>query len=363
MTRHPFIRSFFAMILLVLVVQAAVIAVYAVKPQLFYFRAWEYFFRWSNTTQADDSVWDGTELSDLGRRYFFYYQEKRDTHASTDADGFRSVPPGQGAPRIYVHGRSNVFGSGVSDSQTLPWQIAELSGVATFNGAHSNPLATLSRESLSEVKLVVDVFHERHLANIKVTRRVYQLKQGKLLPYTPIAKNRLSLFQAFYRPILRPSYWLPDLVQRWHQRLMLDLKEYRLWGHRPFLLIDYRADNTPISEIADILDQRRAVIEAQGYSYIAAIIPSRQTIYARKKVPQDTLQRGVRVAQELISRGFPLVQLHPDFKARGGPELYYVYDTHWNPRGTELAAELIVAEIGRRYPELLETQPVQQASQ
>lgn len=363
MTKQPFLRCFLLVPLLFIVLQTAVIVSYSVKPQLFYFRAWEYFFRWSNYTLAEDSTWNGEEISGLGRRYLFMYQEKRNTHASTDRDGFRSVQADMGPPRILVQGRSNVFGSGVSDHETLPWQIAEQSGVAAFNGAHGELFSTLSRPDLGQVELVVDVYHERHFANINVFREIYGLRHSELQPYQPVAQQDLSTSQALYRPILRPSYWIPDLVYRWWQRLMVDVKERILLGHRPFLLLSYVVDEAPIPEYLKLMERRRRAMERLGYEYLAVIIPSRQTVYAPDTVPTRTLEKTTRLVDTLEKNGFPVANLFPGFRTESGRDLFFAYDTHWNASGINLAAEVIVEAIGRRYPALLAAESPEQSGQ
>jgi hypothetical protein len=348
--RQPFFRAFFLVFLLFLLVQAAVTVTYAVNPQLFYYRAWEYFFRWANTTIADDSVWEGKELEDLARRHLFLYQESRQTYVSTDRDGFRSAPADMGPPGILVFGRSNVFGSGVSDDETFAWQLAKLSGIATFNGAHGQLLSVLSRPGLEQVDLVVDLLHERHLAVTGLTRQIYDLKHRDLQPYQPVARQNLSTLQAMYRPLVRPAYWIPNILDRWWQRLQLDLKEYRTWGQRPYMLLGYRDDGKPTDEIIRIMEKRRRIVERLGYRYLAVIIPSRQTVYAPPLVPEGTRERGTRIAAALEQRDFPLVNLFPLFRTESGRDYYFRYDTHWNAQGARVAAELTAARIRSQFP-------------
>ena len=338
------------MFLLFLLIQATVTVTYAFNPQLFYFRAWEYFFRWANTTVADDSIWESKESEDLARRYLFLYQQSRQTFVSTDRDGFRSVPAGMGPPKILVFGRSNVFGSGVSDHESFGWQLAKQTGIATFNGAHGQLLSVLSRPGLEKVELVVDLLHERHLAVTGLTRQIYDLKQRVLQPYQPVARQNLSTLRAMYRPAVRPTYWIPNILDRWWQRLQHDLKEYRTWGHRPYMLLGYRDDGKPIAAAVRIIEKRRRILEGLGYRYLAVIIPSRQTVYAPSLVPASTLERGSRIAAALEKRNFPLVNLFPLFRAESGRDYYFRYDTHWNAQGTRVAAELTAAKIRRQFP-------------
>ncbi len=352
--RHPFLRSFGTVLMIAALVQGLVIVLYLANPHWFYYRAWEYYFMWANFTAADDRHWAGIERSDLGRRYFFKYQEARETRVSTDGDGFRSVPAQLGKPRIFVQGRSNVFGSGVSDDETYPWQLAEQAGVATFNGAHGKLLSTLSRPGLEDVRLVVDVYHERNLSTRALARQQYTLSGASLAPYAPLASSNLDHWRAMMRPIVRPGWWLPDIIARQLRRLAMDFKEFHLFGSRPYLAVPYRTDNSALSDVVAIMAQRRQVIESLGLDYLALVIPSKLSVYQPELIDQQTLQRGRNIVAELQGNGFPVVNLFPAFMSEGGSELIFQYDSHWNARGQALAAELTVAEIRRRWPELID---------
>ncbi len=361
--RHPFLRAFGLVLLAVLAMHAAVAALYLAKPEVFYYRAWEYFFLWANRTARDDSTWRGVEYSDLGHRYFFLYQETRETFVSTDADGFRSVPADMGPARILVQGRSNVFGSGVSDHETFPWQLATSSGIATFNGAHGNPLATLSKPGLENVELVVDVYHERHLASAALATRSYQLNAAGRVAYKPLAREALPAPQAMMKPLLRPGWWLADIIARQFSRLLADLKEYHLFGTRPYLAIPYRSDGSPVEAITSLMEQRRRKVEDLGLHYLALIIPSRIAVYRFELIDEQTLTRGQRIMHALESEHFPVVNLYPAFLADGGEELLFKYDSHWSAAGQAVAAKLTAREIQRRWPQLAggESAPAQPA--
>ena len=354
MLNNGFLRAFLISILVCTVVQVAVIAAYAIKPELFYFRAWEYFFRWANYTEREDSVWEGEELQDLSRGYFFHFQQKRRTYVSTDADGFRSVQDNMGPPRILVHGRSNVFGSGLSDHETLPWLLAEKTGTAVFNGAHGRALSTLSRPGLEQVKLVIDVYHERHFSNRKTLQSIYKIKRPRLVRYRPVAPQNMSLFTALYRPIVRPGYWIPDILLRWYKALDRDLTEYRAQLGRNELVLTYDVKDTDVGQVVRLMQQRRRIFERLGYHYLAVIIPSRQTMSGGQEKDARTRKLGIRVARRLSDQGFPFVDLFTEYRKPGSRPHYFPYDTHWNPWGVEVAVGATVRELQARYPGVLD---------
>ncbi|MEM0955680.1 MAG: hypothetical protein AAGI24_16180 [Pseudomonadota bacterium] len=357
--RHPFLRSFGLVLLAVLAVHVAVAAVYLAHPESFYYRAWEYFFAWANKTERMDSRWQGVETSDLGRRYMFLYQEPRSTVVTTDADGFRSVPDHLGPPRILVQGRSNVFGSGVSDHETYPWQLAELSGVATFNGAHGELLSTLSRPGLENIELVIDVVHERHLADLPTMKRLYTLRQSSLQPYTPIAANDENALTVMTRPLLRPVWWLPDIMLRQWRRLLTDLKEVRVHGRRSQLALPFNSDGSPPQATTALLAQRCKRVEALGYRYLGLVIPARHVVYGLPDKDADVMQRGREIAAQVEAAGCPMVNLFNAFTLPAAAGYYFNYDTHWSPGGQTMAAKLTVEELALRWPTLLSEGSVQ----
>ena len=64
----PFLKTCTGVLFGYLLVQAGLLLWMLADPAAFHFRAWEYFFRWSNATSADDRYWNGEELPGLSRR-------------------------------------------------------------------------------------------------------------------------------------------------------------------------------------------------------------------------------------------------------------------------------------------------------
>jgi len=357
---QPFLSSFFLVILLAICAQLATAALFVIKPQLFYYRDFEYLYWWANTTQNDDSYWDSTSTADLAQWFFFSYQEPRDTVATADSHGFRSVPAQFGEARIIVFGRSNIFGARLSDHETVPWRLAERVQVGVFNAAMGKPLRTLSKPALGNVEIVIDTMHERYLANIEDTRQFYALQGSKKLPYRAIGKNKTPFLDLMLRDNIKPNYWLPDIVKRSFWQLYQDLYDVLLNEPRPYIILEFAADNTAIEEYADIIQQRQKTFEALGYDYIAVIIPARQTILAAKDTPLATLEHTHVITAELVRREVPILNLVSEFSQMNDTALVFKFDSHWNEKGADLASQLIHEEILARYPDALTTSVEQQ---
>ena len=167
-----------------------------------------------------------------------------------------------------------------------------------------------------------------------------------------MASNDMSIPEAIWQERMRPLYWLPDILHRTYQRIYKDFLFVSTVGEQPFTVQRYIVDDTPISRFANILEQRQKHIKSLGYGYLGVIIPSRQSVYALDHVSKVTLERGRLVAAELESRGYPLINLFDKFSGIGGRDYYFKHDSHWNSKGVDVAANMIVQGMRSRFPEL-----------
>ena len=352
---NPFLSWFSGIIIACVLLQVTTIAIFAWRPNWFFYRAWEYHFMWANNSKRTDSRWEGVEKSADSHLYRFYFQEKRRTVVSVDSDGFRSVPAGMGPPRLFVQGHSNIFGSGISDQETVPWRLAESTGVATFNGAHGKVLSTLSKPALGQVELVVDCFHERLFASLPDYLSRYEISNDRLQPFEPFARNDQSLLHLLYQRPIRPGYWIPDILSRHFKALKNDFTQYVDPNPRPFPWFEYRVSDTSEQEFANLMETRRRTIENLGYLYVALILPSRQTMLGGDTIPEPTASFGQRLVAVLKTKDFPIVDLFEPFFRTDPTSVAFRYDFHLNANGAALAAEHIIAGIEHYHPGWLDS--------
>ena len=164
---------------------------FKLNPQWFYWRAWEYFEDIVYHNKEVPPVWQGPERGDLSRRNFLYFGESHVTRVTTDQDGFRSTPALPGPYRVAFLGDSTIFGSGLSDRETLPWRLAQELGVRVFNGARQDITQVLGRKDLGQVKLVIEGRTERAL--------VGALKEDnpRTLAYRSLREGKPTFWTAF----------------------------------------------------------------------------------------------------------------------------------------------------------------------
>ena len=127
------------------------------------------------------------------------------------------------------------------------------------------------------------------------------------------------------------------------------------------LLEDFRGE-MPLS--APQLDQwlaeqaqKEEWLRQRGIRYLLAAAPNKQSIYPEKLMNKALAIKGTSRFEQLEQRlggRLPayMVDLHtPLRRAKGGKDLYYKYDTHWNALGAYLAFGELFQRISALFPD------------
>jgi len=123
--------------------------------------------------------------------------------------------------------------------------------------------------------------------------------------------------------------------------------EYLLSGN----LRDQPDERDPYPAIVDFKDQ----LAARGIDFLLVVIPTKAEIYPEKlstdapAMPAVIAPWCAKLMSDLQAAGVQTVDLLPTFMAQRDASVYMPQDTHWTPRGAELAAALI-AERARQFP-------------
>jgi alginate O-acetyltransferase complex protein AlgJ len=127
--------------------------------------------------------------------------------------------------------------------------------------------------------------------------------------------------------------------------------EYLLSGE----LRDQPDERDPYPAIVDFKSQ----LAARGIDFLLVVIPTKAEVYPEKlstdapPMPAVVAPWCAKLVSELQAAGVESVDLLPTFMAQRGAVdgalLYMPQDTHWTPRGAELAAALIGERV-RQYP-------------
>lgn len=139
---------------LLMVILSSVVLTYFIFPSLFYFRAWEYFDNLVYTGYYNTSV-SISESGDASRAYLNQRYTSDSHKVSVNNFGNRvacySALRGDSRNKsVIMVGDSQLFGSGLSDEETLPKQLCNIyPDVSIYNASRRHGLGLLNNPSYS----------------------------------------------------------------------------------------------------------------------------------------------------------------------------------------------------------------------
>ena len=309
------------------------------SPQSFYYGPWEYLGDIAYRVEGVPLRWEGTTYQDQTRDNFLYYQYGHAVTVTTDGDGFRSRAKEADSYPVLVYGDSTIFGAGLSDGETLPWRLAEVTGLPVFNGARSSLSNVLAHPALGKVTILIDAQTERNLYPRMLKKR--DVPEGAA--YQPIAQKDQTLVEA--AGLIPPQrYSLPLILLNTLDRLAGDFRTWRKGGEQPYLFRRHRMRPEELDETVSLISARARALEARGVRYVFLPVPAKQTLYAEDV---DDYSRNFipTLVARLRAEGVEAVELATPFQAHKDEGLFFPYDTHWNEKGTELAAKIIAEQL------------------
>ncbi len=342
-TQRSYLWTFLGLLGLVALVNAAGVAVFLWEPRSFYYRPWEYFYELAYRFEAYDTSWHREQSADLSRQNLFLYQGRHYTDVTTDAEGYRSVPFSSDSHSILVSGDSLVFGSGLSDSETLPWRLAEKLGTPVFNGGRSALVNTLKKPELRDAELVIDVRGEPLVAGSVFADYGYSADE----PYRPRVSNEFRRWEAL-REVAPQRYLLTHIAGRTLRRAFRDLLVL-VTGERERRYMPYRHTRQSMLSAADAIEARSNRLREQGIRYVFVAVPFEQTLYA-EQVSEEQRRYLDRLQVELERRGVESIALLDLFLENRDREIFQRYDTHWSPLGVDLAVDAVYAYLQAEAP-------------
>jgi len=283
--------------------------------------------------------WEGMEYQGQTRNNLLYYQYGHVTTVTTDADGFRVRAIEADSYPVLVFGDSTIFGAGLSDDETLPWRLAEVMGEPVFNGGRTSLSNLLVHPALGDARVLIDAITERNV----YPRILRKRDLPEPAEYRPIAhKNQTILEAAGGIPPQR--YSLPLILLKTGERLAGDIKTWQKGGEEPYLFKLHRMRPEELDETVALIAARGRALEALGLRYVFLAVPAKQTLYA-DYVDDYTRDFVPILVTRLRAEGIEAVDLVTPFQAHKEEGLFFPYDTHWNARGTDLAARVIAREL------------------
>jgi hypothetical protein len=301
------------------------------------------------------------------------YRHVRKNRFSTDAAGFRN-PPFAAAPRIVLLGDSFVVGVGLSDEETLSFQLSGLLNEPVYNyGAQGNeaiPLFLSDRRFVrNPPRVAVFMPSQSAISPIVMPKRVDA--------YVPITQTQPSHVRVWLDTWTRPIYsihgkitdfllvverdnglkrWTQESYSRAHRAVFGFPNLIEVEG-KPALVQTIQAqllDKTPeerkLDAIVASLQEVRDALARRGTQLLIAPIPETGDVYL-DLVPADqqaAVQKPLFLdvfLDRLRQEGFRTYDVRPDLRARRSPYLFLRDDTHWNERGVRLTAEALLPVV------------------
>lgn len=340
-----------------------------VPPERIAFRAWEAVTLWpiadgpftpSMVYHNDRSYGDLSNLGNLPSLRVY-----RTEHFTTDSFGFRNTPSADNRPvRIIVVGDSFAAGSGLSDSETLAAQLAEMSQNGVYNSG--NDQSWRGVEELIKTRHLIN----RGLVVWEISERYDLPAQGEdgesfgirilrsLLPKNLYSPFRTAQRYALYSPLKIVMTRIFREVQndRWLPNVSADrLLQKRLSNGREMLFLHSEVANFGIMRPAspDFFVRVQTFIRATGNELLVLMIPDKYNVYhpllmESPDPPGEESPTLGELARRLRTNGVPALDLTQVFRQqaaaslRNDQYLYWPDDTHWNPAGVKIAAQAIV---------------------
>jgi hypothetical protein len=340
MTSSSYLKIFLAITLGFGALHAGSLIAYLYSPLSYYHRANEYLRDIAYQVEDAPMRWEGMEYPDLSRDYYFFYRYPERVTVTTDKDGFRTTRYDVESYPVAVAGDSTIFGTHLSDSDTLPWRLSEAIETPVFNAANSSLSNIFAHPKLGDIEVFIDVLTERSIFPRILKRRQSRIRK---VDFQPLARKSLNALEAVGE-IPPQRYSLPLIILNNMRKMAGDFKTWRKGGEQPRLYMRHHMLRSELDETVAVIAARKRAIDSLGIRYVFLPIPAKQNLHA-DNVDDYTRNFLPVLFERLRAEGIEYVDLDTPFRAHKDEELFYAYDTHWNKRGTALATKVIAEQI------------------
>lgn len=332
----------------------------SLPPQPAEFRPWDKLFRADLGHFVPNQRLESVEIGELG--YKTWVRSLQHPHATiftTDRFGWRN-DGGVDDPKVVLIADSFMMGSGLSDDDTPAQVMSRLLGQSVV-AYGATPAKYLSEPRFKQTPPPVVVY-------APVSRAI----RPRSLTYGERPKPDPTPFDGFIEASRAARSWVNRLNA--DNRLGREMKfayqglRYAVFGHERavrtpggelalVISLDQQGLTAPIEErgakqTVEMVAKLAEVLAARRTRLVFAPIPESGTIYP-EIFPEPERARIVRpsfldfVIAQTRTRGVEVVDLRGVFSANRDPYLYRLDDTHWTPRGAELASRAISEVVAR----------------
>ena len=287
------------------------------------------------------------------------YRAFRPQVFTTDRFGYRNAPAGVHLPpSVLLLGSSFTLGTGNSDEQTLARRLELISGCSVYNAGGWDRIVASTRSLIRRLGMVhglvlVEVLERDSWGPpIAMEARKPRIPHSDVVwwYYDQATRSRLKIVaQRLYKSLCN-DWFLPNPFKS-------SVAVRELEDGRPMLFIRNLEHHglPPVLEPHILgIERLRDALHEDGHRLGVYLVPDKLTVYrdlVRPPVPQaDVGARALaEVERKVRALGVSTVNLEPVLHAAAneaferGELIYWPDDTHWNPRGIEIA----VHEISR----------------
>ena len=293
-------------------------------------------------------------------------------------DRSESIPPREDEDVVLVLGDSFAFGCGVELEQTFQEQVEAMAGLrmvcAALPGYGQFQQLELLHGLIDEMRprVVVVALYEGNDLNDNMRAGAISLGLIRRPAIEPPLLRRPGLGTFFLDKVRKPTYWLgsSSAAQSIRPRIEPWLVEVGLLPKQvpTNQMLNWMLSRTPTQEVAmgqewttqllgrirDLAAGRSAVTVVLMIPAVIQASPSRFAEFVDARGgPADRYDRvgfHERFVTALLDRGFavvdPLARITAE--AEAGRESYY-REGHWNARGHQIAAELLMEELRKHF--------------
>lgn len=303
----------------------------------------------------------------LGIEHYKYYHHQRMT---TDGKGLRKScePNPQGICPVTVLGDSFIFGSYNSDEDILSAKLQERLQVPVRNLAFPGnaviPMIDLLRGKEKLSPLIIWGLTERG-----ISKESFALIENTDKPGAPDWEKAAPATYGFERfkewfavhskdsftRYFANSIWTNIKFYLFHEiskDLWTPLHQDMLFFREGIEKMGQKADAAALDMIAGGAEKLVQKASSRGAEVLILLIPDKCTIYPEyisDPQRQENLEKNRfldHIETAFKSRNLHVINLRPIFAARKAEGLlYFPDDTHWNPKGINIAAEAIAAYL------------------
>ena len=288
------------------------------------------------------------------------FRRFRSQRFCTDAFGFRN-PAFENSTRfpLVAIGDSDMAGSSLSDNETYTSKLGQMLGVPVYNYSPMSPIVFLGddrfRKNPPEILIWEAIERTINNCNYKVYTTI-PVKSNILIPdeyrrKKTIPETRPGLLTKCCQWAFHTARW--RLIGLHNPQIgYIDTNNGMLFYKKGINLLNKTADERGLATVVDGIVRIQEICRRRGITLVYMPLPDKENIYQQWLPPALRGYNNQKpFVSELVSalnaRGVATVSLYDPFlsAAKNKKLLYFEGDSHWNPDGVKLAAQITMRRL------------------